>query len=128
MPHAYGELKCMRTNKIRFFASLVGEMVKSYYIYSNEWFCSIYIIFDLISALKSSSFRLDMIISMPVRGIHVLEYVQTFVEKMFLVKQVWKSEFCITSQKRAGNKKKASQESCLSYIGSTAVNNVLTSL
>ena len=106
MPHAYGKLKCMRTNKIRFFASLVGEMVKSYYIYSNEWFCSIYIIFDLISALKSSSFKLDMIISMPVRGIHVLEYVQMFVEKMFLVKQVWKSEFCITSQKRAGNKKK----------------------
>ena len=37
-------------------------------------------IFDLISALKSSSFNKNMIISMSFRGIHVLEYVKTFFE------------------------------------------------
>ena len=40
-------------------------------------------IFDLISALKPSGFNENIIISMSYRGIHVLEYVKTFVENFF---------------------------------------------
>ena len=36
-------------------------MVKSYYIYSNECFCLMYLIFDLISVLKSSRFKENII-------------------------------------------------------------------
>ena len=39
--------------------------------------------FDLISALKSSSFKKNIIIAMSYREIHVLEYVKPFVEKIF---------------------------------------------
>ena len=58
-------------------------MLKTYSRYLNKCFCAIYIIFYLISALKCSCFKENMIISMSFRRIHVLEYVKAFIENFF---------------------------------------------
>ena len=63
------------------------------------FFCNIqYIIFDLISMLKSSSFKENMIISMSFRGIHVLEYVEMFTENFFCVKKFASQNFALCSK------------------------------